>query len=58
MDRINILTKNRTKRAVSRVFVAAQGWIVNKQNAFENCKKAFAKQVTLSSRDPTQRLCV
>jgi len=58
MERVYGCTEKRTKRAVSRVLLSAHGWGPVELDAFERCKKALASQVTLSHRDPSQRLCV
>lgn len=58
MERIYSLIEKRTKHAVSRVVLAAQGWGINEKDAFENCKQSLAIQVMLAHHDLTQRLCV
>lgn len=58
METIYSLTEKRTKRSVSRVLLADHGWGKLELDAFERCKTALANQVTLSHRDPSQRLCV
>lgn len=58
METIYALAEKRTKRAVTCVILSDQGWGKDQLNAFEACKSALTNQVTLSHRDPSQRLCV
>ena len=58
MERVHALSNKRTKRSVSCVQLASQGWGKTELDAFEVCKKVLANHVTLAHRDPTQRLCV
>lgn len=58
LERIYDDIGKRTKRAVSRVLLEKYGWGEPELIAFQSCKNALANQVTLSHRDPEQRLCV
>ena len=48
----------RTKRKVSRVCLQTLGWNDYHAQAFQACKDALAKRVTLAHRDIEKRLCV
>jgi len=58
MERIYHRAGRRTKQTVARYKLSAFGWGTPEQDAFEACKTALARQVTLSHRDETQRLCI
>jgi RNase H-like domain found in reverse transcriptase/Integrase zinc binding domain len=57
MERVYNSSGKRTKRAVARIPLFNLGWSDTERSSFEQCKKALARQATLSHRDSLMRLC-
>lgn len=58
LETVYAAAHKRTRRGVARIQLAKLGWGDQEQQAFEDCKSAVAHNVTLSHRDPAQRLCI
>lgn len=58
MELVYAKASKRTKSAVGRVQLVDLGWSERENDAFESCKRALAKQVTLAHRDDQKRLSV
>jgi len=58
MEQVYVRAGKHTRQAVARFKLSTLGWNTAQRNAFEQCKAALAKQVTLSHRDDSKRLCV
>ena len=58
MESVYTRAGKRTKRAVARLRLSTLGWDHVHTKAFEACKNALSRQVTLSHRDFSKRLCV
>ena len=58
LENVYKVANARTKRSVSKILLSTVGWGEKESSAFNRCRSALTRKVTLAHRDQTARLCI